>query len=124
MDVTREQRRTLIALACRVAWADGVVEFEEREFVRGLVQRLGGAAMEPGELEGWLDRGPPKAELESLPPELGQFFFYEALRLAESDGDLDPAEQKLVEELLNRFFKQLESEQGEGVPLARLKRER
>ena len=120
MQVTQEQRRTLIALACRVAWADGVVEFEERAFIQDLVRRLGGPALEPGELEAWLDRGPPKTEIDALPPQLGQFFFYEALKLAESDGDLDPREQEMVEDILSRFFKQLEDDQGQGTPLARL----
>lgn len=121
VEVTREQRRTLIALACRVAWADGVVEYEERSFIADLVRRLGDDTLEADELESWLDKGPPRAELESLPPELGQFFFYEALRLAESDGDMDPREQSMVEDILGRVFQRIEQDVGEGASLGRVR---
>lgn len=118
--VTSDQRRTLIALACRVAWADGVVADEERTYIRQLVQRLGGAAMTGEELDAWLDEGPPAAELETLPEGLGRFFFYEALQLAESDGDLDPREEAMCQEILDRVF--VESEKGVGLAKIALKR--
>jgi len=82
MQFTEEQRHTLIALACAVAWSDGVVEEEERAFVHELVARFAGESLPPSELERWLRDGPPQARISALPKELGEMFFYDAMRLA------------------------------------------
>ncbi len=116
MSVTPEDRRHFIALACKVAWADGVVTDEEREFVRGLVQRLGGKAIGEPEMEAWLADGVPEQELEALPEGLGQLFVYEAMKLMEVDGDIDRAEMEMIEQLMGRVFKSREAE----TPLARI----
>lgn len=111
-----EQRRTFIALLCRIAWADGIVRDSEREVVHGLAARLANGLFEEGELDGWLDDKPPPAELETLPEGLGQLFYYEAFRLAEADGDLANEEVELLEELLNRVF----TGHADGTTLARI----
>ena len=100
MDLSVEQRRTLIAMLCAVAWADGVVTDEEREVVRELAARFGGVS--DTDLDAWLDEGPPDAALESLPEEINQLFFYEALRIAQSDGDVSDEELALLDGLVNR----------------------
>jgi tellurite resistance protein len=102
--VSVDDRRTLIALMCRVAWADGIIEEAEREYVQGLIVRLGGEPVGPAELDSWLKDGVPPELLKPLPETLEQFFFYEALRLAEADGDLDPREQEVLEGIMHRVF--------------------
>ncbi len=43
MQLTPEQRRALVALACKMAWADGVVTDDERTYVRKLAERFAGS---------------------------------------------------------------------------------
>lgn len=104
MDVTVEQRRTLVALACRLAWADGVVTEEEREFVQSLVARVGGGAIGNGEVETWLDEGGPEADVKDLPESLGRMFVYEAMRLMEADGEIADTELQMLDGLVDRLF--------------------
>ena len=101
---TADDRRTLIAMMCKIAWADGVVQDEERAYVERLIVRLGGQPVSQDELDTWLRDGVPEDALKDIPEQLKQMFFYEALRLAESDGDLDPSEQEAVEKIMNRVF--------------------
>ena len=109
------QKRAFIALACKVAWADGVVADEERAQVQALLQRLGGSPVTSEELDAWLSSGAPAAELADLPEAVGEMFIYEAWKLVESDGDVTPAEIKLIEGLLSRVAKL-----HEGTPVAKI----
>ena len=95
--VTREDRRTLIALMCKVAWADGRIDESEREYVQDLITRLSGEPVNAEELDSWLTSGVPDEELGALHPTLEHFFFDESLRLAQADGDLDDRELAVVE---------------------------
>ena len=110
-----KQKRTFIALACKVAWADGVVEPEERERVAQLVQKLGGDAISPAELDRWLATGAPPAELNELPPSVGEMFIYEAFRLCEADGVISDEELALIESLVSRVARN-----QPGVPVAKI----
>jgi uncharacterized tellurite resistance protein B-like protein len=109
-----KQKRAFIALACKVAWADGVVADEERAQVSALLQRLG-TPVSPEELDQWLSTGAPPAELAELSPALGEMFIYEAWKLVQADGDISTAEIKLIEDLLTRVARQ-----HEGTPIARI----
>jgi tellurite resistance protein len=117
MKLTIEQSRTMVALACSVAWADGVVTQEERDFVRSFVHRFAGSDVDPGELEQWLRSGPPQARLDSLPKEMSELFFYEAMRLAEADGVVSVEEEALLEGLMLRVFER----HPEGAVVAKVK---
>src|SRR5690349_9844320 len=110
-----KQKRTFIALACKVAWADGVVEPEERERVAELVQKLGGNAVSTRELDQWLASGAPPAELNELPPSVGEMFIYEAFRLCEADGVISDQELALIEGLVTRIARK-----EPGVPVAKI----
>ena len=109
------QKRTFIALACKVAWADGVVAEEERERVAALVEKLGGQSVSPAELDGWLSTGAPAAELSELPPSIGEMFIYEAFRLCESDGAISDEELAFIEKLVSRV-----ANKEPGVPVAKI----
>jgi uncharacterized tellurite resistance protein B-like protein len=100
-----QQKRTFIALACKVAWADGVVTDEERVSVAQLMSRIGGAPIEPAELDRWLASGAPPAELEQLPPAIGDMFIYEAMKLVEADHDMSDAEMRMIEDLVARVVR-------------------
>ena len=104
------QKRTFIALACKVAWADGVVTDEERVSVAQIVTRLGGIAVEPHELDKWLESGAPAAELDELPPAVGEMFIYEAMRLVEADHDMSDSEMRMIEDLVARVSKKHEQQ--------------
>ena len=116
-----KQKRTFIALACKVAWADGVVTDEERVSVAALMSKIGGAPIEPSELDAWLEHGvgdehgAPLAELSDLPPAVGEMFIYEAMRLVESDHEMTDAEMTMMEELVARVAKK-----HENTPIARI----
>ena len=105
-----------MALACKVAWADGVVADEERAGVAALVERLGGAPVSVAELDAWLTTGAPPAELAELPEAVGDMFIYEAMKLIESDGEVVDAELALIETLLSRVAKRHDP----ATPLARV----
>jgi len=102
MQLDASQRRAFIALACKVAWADGVIQDEERAQVAALVERIGGGAVSAEELDAWLATGAPPAELADLSPALGELFIYEAFKLVESDGDISAAELALLESICKR----------------------
>jgi hypothetical protein len=110
-----KQKRTFIALACKVAWADGVVTDEERVSVAQLVSRIGGAPIEPSELDAWLETGAPPAELSELPPAIGDMFIYEAMKLVEADHDMSDAEMSMLEDLVARVAKK-----HKDTPIARI----
>jgi len=116
MKLADEERRTFVALACLVAWTDGVVTEEEREHVLRIADRLGGGVVGAEELDRWLTSGPPEAEIARLPPALGEYFFYEAMQLVQVDGDIDDRELKLVEDIMGRVF----AKPPQGTPLARI----
>lgn len=110
-----KQKRTFIALACKVAWADGVVTDEERVSVAALVSRIGGAPIEPSELDAWLETGAPPAEMSDLPPAVGDMFIYEAMKLVEADHDMSDAEMSMLEDLVSRVAKK-----HQDTPIARI----
>ena len=114
--VTREDRRTLIALMCKVAWADGRIDESEREYVQDLITRLSGEPGNAEELDSWLTSGVPDEELGALHPTLEHFFFDESLRLAQADGDLDDRELAVVETLMHKVF----DPHPKGTPLAEI----
>ena len=116
MNLKDEDRRTFVALACLVAWTDGVVTDEERAHVLRLAERVAGAVVARDELEEWLTKGPPEAEISRLPPSLGEYFFYEAMQLVQADGDIDDRELTLVQDLMQRVF----ADAPQGTPLARI----
>jgi uncharacterized membrane protein YebE (DUF533 family) len=105
VEITREQRQTLLALCCKVAWADGVVAEEERQVVFGLMQRLGWDSASKAEVEEWLATGPPEPDLAGLPEGLGQMAVYEALRIAEADGEIDDRELEIATSVMERVFR-------------------
>lgn len=116
MQLDPEERRTFVALACLVAWTDGVVTDEEREHVLRIAERVGGGTVADDELERWLSQGPPDAEVTRLPPSLGEYFFYEAMEIVQADGDVDDREKLLVEEIMKRVFEK----PPQGTPLAKI----
>jgi uncharacterized tellurite resistance protein B-like protein len=112
--VTPEERRTFIALLCRVAWADGIVTIEERQTVAAVAQKMG--FVEANAIDKWLDHGVPDQEIRALPRSLGQYFYYEAFRLAEADGDLAQAEVDMLKLIVSRVF----AGHDTGTPLGRV----
>lgn len=113
--VDDKQKRAFMALACKVAWADGVVAESERAQVTALLQRLGGTPVTSEELDQWLSSGAPPAELGELSPAVGEMFIYEAWKLVQADGDIDDKEVRFIESLMARV-----SKQHEGTPVAKI----
>jgi tellurite resistance protein len=113
--VDDKQKRAFIALACKVAWADGVIADSERAQVTALLQRLGGEPVSSAELDEWLSTGAPPAELKDLSPAVGEMFIYEAWKLVQADGDIDDSEVKFIESLMTRV-----SKLHEGTPVAKV----
>lgn len=115
MPATELERRTLVILLCRVAWADGVVRDEERAIVHQLARRFV-PELDPGKVELWLEEGAPEAELKTLPDNLGEMFYYEAFRLMEADGELHESELQMLQRIMTTVFQA----HPEGTPLAKI----
>jgi len=103
MELTREQRRALIAMCCVVARADGQVSPSEYEALLDLMSRLAKGAVGFSELEEWLHKDPP-ITTERLPEECIRMFLREALSLARADGKLEEVEISTIKELVARYF--------------------
>ncbi len=116
MELSSRQRHTLIALACKVAWADGAVADGERAQVLALIEKIGGAPITEEELDLWLSTEAPPAELAELPEPIREMFIYEAMKLVESDGETSDAELALIETLMARVAERQEA----ATPLARI----
>lgn len=114
--VDDRQKRAFIALACKVAWADGVIEDAERAHVAALIQRLGGVPVSSDELDAWLATGAPPAELADLPEAVGEMFIYDAMQLIQADGAVVDEELALIEKLMSRVAKRHDP----ATPLARV----
>ncbi len=110
------QRRLLVALACKVAWADGVVTEAEQDSVRRLVERFAGVAVAASELDAWLTVGAPDVDLAGLPDDAGELFFHEALEVMRADGDVAAVEMDLLWQLMTRVF----DRRPKGTPIARI----
>ncbi len=116
-ELTKEQRRGLIALACKVAWADGVVSPEERAQVLDLVRRHGDASLSERELDAWLETGGPEVELASVPSEVGETFFHEATEVMRADGEMATEEMELVCQVMSRVF----AHEPQGTPISKIR---
>ncbi len=112
-----DQKRTLVALACKVAWADGVIVENERVEIKALLDRLGGAPVTDAELDAWLTTGAPEVELASLPEPIREMFVYDAMKLAQADGNLTTREVDLIQSLMDRV-----AELRHGVTLGKIAR--
>ena len=115
MQLDDKQRRAFIALAVKVAWADGVVADEERAQVAALAARIGGGAVSADELDKWLASGAPPAELTDLPQALSELFVYEAFKLIESDGEITDSELQLLQSLMTRV-----DQRNQGTPIGKI----
>jgi hypothetical protein len=116
MPITDEQRKTLLALACTVARADNVVRSEEREYLRGFYQRYAGSSLTPETFDSWLANGPPSVDIEELPASIAQLFLYEAMQLAEVDGELADSEIEMVEWIMEKVSGRRENDSGKPEP--------
>jgi tellurite resistance protein len=103
MELTREQRRAMLAMCCTVARADGQVNSSEYESLLDLLSRMAQGAVGFSELQNWLDQGPPEVQVR-LPEQTIRTFLREALSLARADGKLEPVELATIKELVARYF--------------------
>jgi uncharacterized tellurite resistance protein B-like protein len=94
--------KTFIALLCRVAWADREITPEEVLAIREVAEKMG--------LDGdidvmmWIGGGVPDSEIRGLPASMREYFYYEAYRVAQVDGELVEAEVRVLDQLLCRVF--------------------
>ncbi len=103
MDLSREQRRALIAMCCVVARSDGDVSPSEYEALLDLMSRLAKGAVGFSELEAWMRTDPPIITAR-LPEDSIRMFLREALQLARADGKLEQVEISTIKDLVERYF--------------------
>lgn len=101
--LTKDQRRALLAMCCVVARADGQVSTPEYEALLELLSRYAAGAVGFSELERWLHEGPPKIEAR-FPEQAIRMFLREALALARVDGKLEDIELSTIKDLVSRHF--------------------
>jgi uncharacterized tellurite resistance protein B-like protein len=102
--MTDEQRRTLLNLWCRVARADGFVDDAELMRLSKLFYRLAEDLVSAGEVDRWLEDGPPPVS-ELLPAALAPMFLEHAREIMLADREIEPSESALVRELLSSYFR-------------------
>jgi uncharacterized tellurite resistance protein B-like protein len=102
-ELTKDQRRALLAMCCVVARADGQVSTPEYEALLELLSRYAGGAVGFSELERWLHDGPPAIEAR-FPEAAIRMFLREALTLARVDGKLEDVELSTIKDLVSRHF--------------------
>jgi len=103
MQLNAQQRRDLMILLVRVAWADGMVVPAEQERLADTLARLAEDSVSKRELMSWLISGPPEIS-GPLPAFARDLFTREALNLIAVDGDADPQEMRMVRDLASRCF--------------------
>lgn len=103
MELSREQRRALIAMCCVVARSDGEVSPSEYEVLLDLMNRLARGVVGFSELEQWMRSEPPIITAR-LPEESIRMFLREALALARADGKLEEVEITTIKDLVARYF--------------------
>lgn len=103
MQLNTQQRRDLMILLVRVAWADGMVVPAEQERLAHALERLAENSVSKRDLMSWLISGPPEISAP-LPAFARELFTREALNLVAADGDADPQEIRAVRDLASRCF--------------------
>jgi uncharacterized membrane protein YebE (DUF533 family) len=95
----RSDRLRLLRFVTSFAWADGVVQNEEREFLRGLMQRLPLGKDEVALAESWLDTPPHPAEVDpqKIPPQHRNLFLSVVRGMVNADGHVDEEERERLE---------------------------
>ncbi len=90
------ERLRLLRFVCCFAWADLEVGPEERDFVAGLVERLGIGAEERREVRQWL-RVPPQPDAVdpgSVPLQHRRLFLEAIEGIVAADGSVSPDERE------------------------------
>ncbi len=103
MELSRDQRRALLAMCIEVARADGTVNVSEYENVLELLGRLSHGSVGYSEIEQWLQQGAPRFDVR-LPEEAVKVFLREAVGIARADGKVDAVEIATIKELVARYF--------------------
>lgn len=97
-DLDSESRLRLVRFVCSFAWADLEIADTEKEFVRGLMGKLGLDAAERAEAEAWLEVPPRPEDIDptDIPHDHRQVFLNTILQVVGADGVVDPAEVELL----------------------------
>ena len=103
MELTKEQRRAILAMCCTVARSDGQVSSSEYESLLDMLSRMAQGAVGFSELQQWMDHGPPQIQVR-LPEQSIRMFLREALGLARVDGKLEDVELATIKELVALYF--------------------
>lgn len=103
MELSKPQRRALIAMCCLVARVDGQVSSAEYELLLDILSRIAQGAVGYSELERWLNDGPPEIDVR-FPEQAIRMFLREALALSRADGKLDDSELAVIKDLVARYF--------------------
>lgn len=92
--LNREDRLQLMRFVCSFAWADLEITPREREFIFGLVVRLGLEEAEQEQVVEWLEVPPPADDLDpaDIPMEHRQLFLDAAKAMILSDGEIEEVE--------------------------------
>lgn len=103
MELTRLERRAMLAMCIQVARADGAVNHSEYEGLLDLLCRLAQGAVGFSELEQWVGSGPPRIDVR-LPEAAVKLFLREAVAIARADGKVEDVEIATIKQLVERYF--------------------
>ena len=93
------ERLRLMKFVCSFAWADLEVHPREREFISGLVDRLGLDETERLQVRAWLEVPPRPEAIDPtlIPIEHRQLFLRSIEGVIAADGEIAPEEQENLE---------------------------
>lgn len=92
--LTTDEKLRLLRFMCAFAWADLEISAREREFVLGLIGRMGLAPDDAERAVQWLDHPPAEEDLDpsEIPAEHRRLFLEAALEMVSKDGVIDALE--------------------------------
>lgn len=104
LDLTREDRLSLMRFICSFAWADLEIQDEERDFVGEMVSKLGLEA-DRKQVDHWLKHPPRPEDVDPtrVPRAHREIFLQTVKAVIGADNVIDPAESEnlaLFEQLL------------------------
>lgn len=98
VELTSEDRLSLLRFACAFAWADLDIADTERTFVLELASKLGADDDEVAQVEEWLKVPPPAEDLDptDIDPAHRQLFLNSVVQMISADGRVDKEEVEIL----------------------------
>jgi len=102
---TADEMRVFVQAMCAVAWADGVVQDEEREILGEFVDMAEAEQNLAADVERWLlsPVDPSTIQWGTLSEDSRAFVYRSAVRVVMADGNVDPGESAFLRTMVSEM---------------------